>query len=114
VNSSVKRSSSEEQASTVPLDDDEVLEEEEEQESPQHENKSVVTTTATTATTVPLPLPLPIPQRIIYRPKPIPKIKYPKKFPSFTSKSLVAKNTKSSSLKWSSSGNTRKYPEPFF
>ncbi len=80
VNSSLKRSSSDEHLSTLPIDDEE--------ESP-HEIKSILTT--------------------LNKTQPIPKIKYTHKTPSTTSSTpFITKNGKTSSLKWSASLNTCK------
>lgn len=80
VNSSLKRSSSDEHLSALPIDDEE--------ESP-HEIKSILTT--------------------LNKTQPIPKIKYTHKTPSTTSSTpFITKNGKTSSLKWSASLNTCK------
>ena len=117
VNSSAKRSSSEEHGSAAQIDD-EVEEEEDEVEEPApRESKSVITTSTITtgipATLVPLPPP-PSMAALIHRKKLNQKTNLYRKTPAFTSKSLVPKSTKSSSLKWSSSLDTRNYHELFF
>ena len=77
VNSSLKRSSSDEHLSTLPNDDEE--------ESP-HEIKSILTT--------------------LNKTQPIPKIKHTHKTPSTSSSTpFITKNGKTSSLKWSASLN---------
>jgi len=83
VNSTIKQSSSDEHTSIVPIDDEE--------ESP-HQIRSLITTIT--------------PNRI----KQTPKIKYTTKIPASSSTtSFIPKNGKSSSLKWSSAFDTRKY-----
>jgi hypothetical protein len=81
VNSSLKRSSSDDHTSTLAAD--------EEEESSPREMKSIVTTGEN-------------------RTRQMPKIQYTTKLPSSSSTSLVAKNEKSSSLKWSTALTTRK------
>jgi hypothetical protein len=80
-NGSIKRSSSDEHTSVLPNDDEE--------ESP-HEIKSITTTA------------------LIKQSRQTPKIKYLDKTPT-SSRSMIIKNGKSSSLKWSTSLNTCKY-----
>jgi hypothetical protein len=88
VNSTNKQSSSDEHTSIVPVDYEE--------ESP-HQIKSFITTIS--------------PNRI----KKTPKIKYTTKLPASSSTtSFIPKNGKSSSLKWSSSLDTRKYTDFLF
>jgi len=85
VNSTIKQSSSDEHTSIVPVDDEE--------ESP-HQIKSFITKIS--------------PNRI----KQTPKIKYTTKLPASSSTtSFIPKNGKSSSLKWSSTLDTRKYTD---
>ena len=88
-NSDFKPSSSEEQTSTVPVDEDE-----REEQSPPNQLKSILTVPAI---------------HTINRVKPIPVIKQSITKPTSTATSLVTKKSKSSSLKWSSSLNTRTY-----
>lgn len=86
--SGLKPSSSEEQASTVPAEDDR------EEHSPANQLKSILTVPTIHS---------------INRRKPVPMIKPSHQKPISTSTSIVTKKSKSSSLKYSSSMNTRKY-----
>lgn len=88
-NSSLKPSSSEEQTSTIPAEEDE-----REERSPPNQLKSILSVPVVHNNN---------------RTKLIPTIKQSKKIPGFTTTSVVSKKDKTSSLKWSSSINTRKY-----
>jgi len=82
LNSTIKQSSSDDHTSILPVDD--------EGESP-HQIKSIITRTT--------------PIRI----KQAPKLKYTTQIPSSSTTSFKPKTTKSPSLKWGSSLDTRKY-----
>jgi len=87
VNSSIKPTSSDEHTSILPVIDDEI--------QPPHQIKSIITRKPIAAN----------------RTKQIPKITYANKIPSLSSASFIARNGKSSSLKWSGTSSTCKYQE---